>query len=274
MPRNTYATLGRLVFALSLAGFGLQYVRFGHFAQGLPPIPPWTGGGEYGAYVVGLALLATSASIAASWKGRVSAMVVGFLFLLSGVLLHTQKLHDILYSGTSRTGALEVLGLAGAAFVLAAELPAALHRRRAEEAIQEWARLGCFLFAFTLVIFGLQHFWDASFAASLIPAWLPGRLFLTYLTGVGLIAAGLSVALGIAVKLSATLLAATFFLWVAILQGPRVAAHPGNGDEWSSAFVALAMCGASLIVAGRASRQAVTPHPVRRFSASPGDGAH
>lgn len=273
MPRNTDATLGRLVFALSLAGFGLQYLRFGHFARGLPPIPPWTGGGEHGAYVVGLVLLATSASIAANWRGRISAMVVGSLFLLSGVLLHTQKMHDVIFTGNARTGALEVLGLAGAAFVLAAELPATHTRQRANEAIEEWSRLGCLLFAFTLVIFGLQHFWNASFVASLIPTWLPGRLFLTYLTGVGLIAAGVSMAFRVAVKLSARLLAATFFLWVAILHVPRVAAHSENGDEWSSAFVALAMCGASLIVAGRASRRALESRPVRRFSASPGDGA-
>lgn len=40
-----------------------------------------------------------------------------------------------------------------------------------------------------------------------------------------------------------------FFPWVAILHAPRVAAALHNGDEWSSAFVALAVCGSSWIIA-------------------------
>ena len=46
-----------------------------------------------------------------------------------------------------------------------------------------------------------------------------------------------------------------FLLWVAVLHAPRVATHLHNGDEWSSAFVALAMCGASFIVAGTMAKK-------------------
>ena len=39
-----------------------------------------------------------------------------------------------------------------------------------------------------------------------------------------------------------------YFLWTVLLHAPRVATHLNNGDEWSSAFVALAMAGASFLL--------------------------
>jgi hypothetical protein len=50
--------------------------------------------------------------------------------------------------------------------------------------------------------------------------------------------------------LAATLSGLMFFLWVISLHLPRVAAAVHNGDEWTSAFVALAMCGGSWVLAG------------------------
>ena len=41
-----------------------------------------------------------------------------------------------------------------------------------------------------------------------------------------------------------------FFLWVILLHSPRVAASPRNQNEWNSFLVALAICGASWILAG------------------------
>jgi hypothetical protein len=41
-----------------------------------------------------------------------------------------------------------------------------------------------------------------------------------------------------------------FLLWVVIVHAPRVAAAPHNANEWTSAFVALAMAGSAWSVAG------------------------
>jgi uncharacterized membrane protein YphA (DoxX/SURF4 family) len=249
MWEDNYSTVGRLFYVLSLAAFGVQCVHSGHFARGLPPVPAWVPGGPFGAYLVGVALLAAAVGIGVPWNGRLSATLVGLLLLACGVL-HLQHVHDVLYDGSARTAAFEVLAFAGSAFVLADELPVQWPRAQwIEGAIEKSATLGRLLFALALGVFGLQHFWYAAFVASLIPDWMPGPLFLTYLTGAGFIAAGLSLAFGVGVRLAASLLAAMFFLWVVLLHAPRVAAQPSNGDEWSSAFVALAMCGASLIIA-------------------------
>jgi len=57
--------LGRLFFAISLAAFGIQYLLYGRFVGGLPPVPPWSPGGAVGTYLVGTFLLAAAVSIAA-----------------------------------------------------------------------------------------------------------------------------------------------------------------------------------------------------------------
>ncbi len=106
-----------------------------------------------------------------------------------------------------------------------------------------------FVFAFTLLIFGWQHFEYAACLATLVPAWLPAHLAWIYFTGAGFIAAGASIALKILGRIAATSLGVMFFLWVAMLHAPRVYASLHNADEWSSLFVALAMAGASFLVA-------------------------
>jgi hypothetical protein len=74
-------------------------------------------------------------------------------------------------------------------------------------------------------------------------------LFWVYLTGVGMIVAGLCIALKKLGGLAAAWLGIMFLLWVIVLHGPRVAAQPRNADELSSLLVALAMGGASFVVA-------------------------
>jgi uncharacterized membrane protein YphA (DoxX/SURF4 family) len=113
---------------------------------------------------------------------------------------------------------------------------------------------GRMLFAISMIVFGVQHFMYAPFIASLIPSWIPGHLFWAYFTGSALIVAGLSVATGIFAALAAALLGIMFFLWVLVLHAPRVVAQPRNGDEWTSAFVALAFAGGSCILAAALSK--------------------
>jgi len=48
---------------------------------------------------------------------------------------------------------------------------------------------------------------------------------------------------------AATLLGVMFFLFVVLLHIPRIAAHPSDGNEWTSGFVALAMCGGAWVLA-------------------------
>jgi len=100
------------------------------------------------------------------------------------------------------------------------------------------------------VIFGVQHFMYAKFIATLIPVWIPGHLFWAYFVGVAFVATALSIATKIQGRLAAALLGLMFLLWVIVLHAPRVVAAAHDGNEWTSAFVALAMSGGAFLVAG------------------------
>jgi hypothetical protein len=73
--------------------------------------------------------------------------------------------------------------------------------------------------------------------------------------GAALIAAGAGIAAKKFAVAGAASLGAMFLLWVIFLHAPRVAANLSNADEWSSLFVALAMCGSGFILAGGMSRE-------------------
>ena len=49
-------------------------------------------------------------------------------------------------------------------------------------------------------------------------------------------------------RLACLLLGLMLFLRTVRLHAPRVATHFNNGDEWSGAFIALAMAGASFLL--------------------------
>lgn len=250
---------GRILFTIGIAAFGAQYLLYGHYLGGLPPVPPWAPGGTIGAYLVGVFLIAAAVSIAVQWNGRLFAALLGTLFLFCVVFLHLQHLSDVIHKGNDRTRAIEALTLGAAAFILAGTFPINPAKSSAWHYAMELAsklarmelsiKLSRFVFAFTLIIFGWQHFEYATYLATLVPAWLPAHLAWIYFTGAGFIVAGASIATKILGRLAAAFLGLMFFLWVVILHAPRVYASLHNADEWSSLFVGLAMAGASFLVA-------------------------
>ena len=240
---------GRSCFAISIAFFGAQYLLYGHFEGGVPLVPPWTPGAPALAYVLGTALILLALSIATLWKARYAAISLGTLLLLSFLFLHCLHASSILHNGTDRTRAFECLTLSAIAFTVAGILPYGRNASTQGTAANWPLLLGRFLFAVSMVVFGAQHFMYAGFIATLIPAWIPFHLFWVYLTGTGMIVAGLSIATGILAPLASRGLGMMFLLWLLLLHAPRVAASPRNGDEWTSAFVALAVSGGSFLLA-------------------------
>jgi uncharacterized membrane protein YphA (DoxX/SURF4 family) len=253
-------TIGRVFFAIPIVVFGVQYLTYGRFARGLPPVPPWAPGGAAAAYLTGGLLVAGGVCILANVQVRLSSAVLGLFCFLCVAALHTMKLTTVIYQGGERTGALEALALA-AAGVLAASSPAGLRVIPGWQPFTEvLGRAGLYLFAFSMLIFGVQHFMYAPYIATLIPAWMPAHLFLTYFTGAAFIAAAIAIATGIQARLGAGLLGLMFLLWTVLLHAPRVFAHIHNKDELTSLFVALAMSGGSFMVAGAVSKSRQEMH--------------
>jgi uncharacterized membrane protein YphA (DoxX/SURF4 family) len=112
--------------------------------------------------------------------------------------------------------------------------------------------LGRIFVAVSLVVFGVQHFIYGGFVATLVPAFMPGRLFWAYFVGVAFVAAAIGIFTRMLARPAATLLGVMFFLFVVLLHIPRIAGKSSDGNEWTSGFVALAMCGGAWILASAA----------------------
>ena len=223
---------GRYIFAIAFLAFGIQHFIYAKYAAGLGP--PWIPGSPLRACFMGAALIIASLRIALNAKTRVTAMLLGLLLFLYFLLLYAPQLAANVHDFRPWTSGAEILAMCGAAWALAGTP----------------AKLGRYLFALTLTVFGVQHFLYAQFVATIVPSWIPGHLFWAYAVGIAFIATTLSIFTNIKARLAATLLGIMFFTWVLILHLPRVASALHNGNEWTSAFVALAMCGGSWIIAG------------------------
>lgn len=224
--------LGRVLFAIAMAGFGIQFLVHA-FLAGPAPGPPWSPGRPLWAYLTTAVLLATSVCIAMGKNRHWAVLPLALLLLLRALVVFVPRLLANIHDPGPWTSGSELLALCGVALVLAGVV-----------------KLGRILFAAPLVVFGIQHFLYARFIATLVPAWIPGRLFWAYFVGAVFVAAAFSIATLKAARLSATLLGLMFFLWVLIVHLPRVAAASHNGNEWTSLLVALAMSGGALLVAG------------------------
>lgn len=226
---------GRVLFAVALAMIGCQNLIGLDLLPELQPVSDSIPGRSLVGVVLGVLLVAVCAGVLVGVRRATTALAA--LLSIWVLLLWVPTLVANPRSGGAWTGAFEIAALTGAAWALAGAGPI--------------AQLG---FGLCLPAFGVLHFVYADYVASVIPGWIPGHYFWAHATGVAHVAAGLAIATGVRARLAAGLLALMFGLWVVILHVPRVIANAGARPEWTSMFVALAMCGASLVVASRVSR--------------------
>lgn len=238
---NRIVAFGRACYGLGIAGLGIQFfVNRAFIAVVLPtmPAPPyWTA-------VAGTALVLVGLAIAAGWKARGPALLLGTALLAAFLLgqvpaqLPTWKVAGVW------TTPLKTLTLAGGAWICAATLSGP---RPSDPFLRTCGRLW---FGFTLFFFGIEHFLYAGFVASLVPNWIPGHLFWTYLAGAALVAGGVGLLTWIAGRLAGSLSGLMIFIWFIVLHIPRAVADPTSlhGNEVSSVFEALAFAGLGFIL--------------------------
>jgi hypothetical protein len=239
---NRTLTSARIILALAFAGFGLQYLCI------LPLVgPPWYPVGRPLSVAAGILLLAAAVGLLIRTTAHLAASLLGAGLLLRLLIVHLPQLVTHLGDPNIWTVFGEVLALAGAAWMLAAVLPASVPSGRI--VLTRTLAAGRYLFAVPLVIFSVLHFKYAFFISNLIPRWIPERFFLANFVGLCFLCAAVAFATGIRARLAGYMFTAMFLIWVAILHAPRVAASPHNGNEWTSMLIALAMAGSALAAA-------------------------
>lgn len=242
--------LGRIIFLIGAAALGLQHLITGDFGPGLESVPAWVVGRTLLAYLVGLTFLCGAGMVLLRARAQAGALAVAVTFTVLFAFLQWPLLLYHFTDPNVWTTLFETLALSGAAWMLVASIT--------EPGTKPVSpRIGRIAFGIALPAFGVLHFLYLHFVASLVPAWMPGRVFLAALVGVCFVAAGAAIITGVRARLAGILLGLMFAIFVATLHIPLVVTHVHNASQWTSLFVAVMMWGGGWMASEADRREGV-----------------
>jgi uncharacterized membrane protein len=225
--------LRNLCVAVPLAVFGALHLFAPQFVKGIvPAYMPWR---MFWVYFVGCGLVAASLSIASRIGVRWSGLLFGIMMFLFVAMIHLPgALHDphnrILVTIVFRESS---FGSAG--WILAAT------------AIPGWRgstkstlmTVGRILIALAAIVFGVEHFLHPMGLPGVpllkeMPAWVPGRPLIDYLTGAALLVTGASALLNKRTRVVASCVGGWLLLLILAIYGPVLIgalSQPSVGGE-------------------------------------------
>ena len=241
-------------FAIAAASLGILSLTYGDFAPSGQTLPGWIPWRETWVYLSALILLAASVGLCFSRTALPSALTIGAYQAVWAVIGTTPILSEPLRIG-AWYGFCEALTSLVGAWIVYVMLQRQSRASEMPIASQRAVRAAQVLFGFTCVFYGWSHFAYADYTASMVPAWLPGRMEFAYLTGLGHIAAGIGIVVGILPRLAATLEAIMMSLFGLLVWVPSFLAQPRPEwatppqNQWSELVVNLLLAASAWIVA-------------------------
>jgi uncharacterized membrane protein len=244
------ARFGRICFGLALVAFGVASFAVGDFVAGRAPAwPAGIPGRLAWVYVAFVALSAAGVAIIRerhAVRGALVAAAMVFVWALLRQLPVAMADHQLGGAWTNLGKALALsggaIGVAGSVLLERGDVDA---RRAGTLHLIGRCSLGAFL-----VLAGTQHFLFTQFVVTLVPAWIPGATFWTYLAAVALIAGGIGLVIPRTSRLAAALVGAMIFTWLLVLHIPRGIAM-NNRNEWTAVIEALAFSGIAFALTAR-----------------------
>lgn len=114
--------------------------------------------------------------------------------------------------------------------------------------------VGKYLYAIPLLVFGFLHLGNANAMAGMVP--IPGGAFWVYLTGVALIAAAVSIAIGKMDKLATALLGLMLIIFALSIHLPGIMGSEGMAQQASMGNLLkdLALSGAAWFYAAHVAK--------------------
>jgi len=110
-------------------------------------------------------------------------------------------------------------------------------------------------FAAPLAVFGALHLAAAPGLATMVPSYMPWKLFWAYFFGFALLAASLSISTKILVRWSGLLFGIAMFCFVAMMDLPGTLATPKDRFGWILTLREMLFGGGGWILAGNAMRE-------------------
>lgn len=211
--------LANLCFAVPLAVFGALHLFGPQFVKDL--VPSYMPGRMFWVYFVGCALIAAALSIATKIAVRWSGLLVGIMMLLFVAMLYLPSGLRHLHARFTWTIVFRESSFGGAAWLLAAMAKAGWRGPARSTLIT----VGRILVALAAIFFGIQHFLHPMGLPGVplqkeMPAWVPARIFIDYLTGAALLAVGVSGLLNIKLRTVAAVVGGWILLTIIVIYGP------------------------------------------------------
>jgi uncharacterized membrane protein len=218
--------LTSVCFAIPLAVFGAEHLSL---PQALAAaVPSYMPGRMFWVYFVGLALIASSLSIAVKRQVRWSGLLFGVMMFLFVAMLH---LPAAIATGSRIpwTVVVREMSFGGAGWVLAG---IAMAGDRSEPG-RRLIIVGRSLIAITTLFFGVQHFLHPLGLpvvplAKQMPTWIPAAAAIDYVTGAFLLVAGVCFLLAQKTRLASAYLGGWILLLVVVVYGPVLVGALGD----------------------------------------------
>jgi uncharacterized membrane protein len=253
-----FAKIGASCLAIALIAFGIQHIFFCEFVIGRSaPLSDYFPGKVFWIFLSGIILLLAGICSFVNLKPAVAATISAILISIA-LLRNIATLWVADYKlGVELTNTGKSLALFGAFIILAGYFSMSAYRQGVSNDSLQVNRLifiGRVCIALFLIVSGIQHFLFSEFVATLIPTWIPFKIFWTYFAGVALIAGGLGLLIKKIVYLTSTLVGVMIFTWLLLLHIPR-ALSINDANEWIAVVEALSFGGAAFLISGYEQRQ-------------------
>lgn len=244
--------LAPVFIAAPLAAFAGEH--FVTAREMTPMVPAWLPARLFWVYFVGCSWIAAAISLVAMKFVRLSAALMGVMFLLIVLTLHLPNAIAAPGDRLAWTFVLRETAFAGGAWALAGSLS-----RNLPEEKRNWMILfGRLSLAMAVIFFGLEQVRHPQFApgvpdVKLTPAWVPLHALWGYPVGVLLVVAGGALLIKRRARTAALAIAVTMMLIAVILHLPILAlAHDPSQmtDAINYVFDTLLFAGTALAVAG------------------------
>ena len=243
-----YLKTGAIFFSMAVFAIGIIHLVIGGFPAGLLPVPASLPGKTPLVYLDGIALAGAGALMMTKKYRKVGAMLAIIILSLLLLVLHIPMLIGHIDDANEWTGTFEVASLLAGALTLMGVILQSDIALKNKDLGDKLAAIARYLLAIAFFVFGMLHFKYEKFIETLLPTWMPFITFWCYLVMVSFFALFVSFVTNKLVTLSSLLLSIMFFIWVLILHGPLVTTHLHVEPQWTSFFVALAMCAVGLLV--------------------------
>ena len=242
--------LGWRFFGLGVMAIGLVDLAWGSFDPG-QPVPKAFPDRAALAYAAAGFLVVAGAAVqwrqTAAWAAAALTAYYAIIVvtLMNGRVVLAHYAEYGAYSGGAEQAAIAAAGL----------IVYAARARIDPDSAARLTRVGQMAFGVCALLFGGAHFVYPNLTVPLVPRWLPpNQVFWAYATGLGHIAAGLAILMGVRARLAAILVTAMFASFTPLVHVPMLLTDPSSRVNWTENALNLALVGAAWVVADSLAR--------------------